>query len=342
MIRRIVALMWAGSVLVAVACRENASLKRSEPPPVVVYCSVDETCAKPILDDFQKESGIKLTVIFDTEAGKTTGLVTRIMAEGRSEKARADLFWSGEIFNTVLLSRQGFLAPYDSPVAGDVPAPFRDANRQWTGTSLRSRVVAFDPRRTPREHVPTRWEDFARPEFAARTAIANPLFGTTRGHVSAMFALWGEERGKAFLKTLKDGGAKILDGNSATVRAVTEGRADFAWTDNDDVQAARRAGWSMESIAPDMGDGGILLIPCTTALLRGAPNPDGGRKLYDHLVSAEVERRLAESDWKSIPVRSELQKKMGLSLPPRSGVTFEAAADAMDAAMSAVREILLR
>lgn len=342
MIRRILMLTLAGSVLFAAACRESASTKRAEPPPVVVYCSVDETYAKPILDDFQKESGVKLTVIFDTEAGKTTGLVTRIMAEGRSGKARADIFWSGEIFNTILLSRQGFLAAYESSVAGEIPPHFRDANRAWTGTSLRSRVVAFDPKKTSREQVPARWEDYARPEIAARTAIANPLFGTTRGHVAAMFALWGEDRGKDFLKAIKKGGAKIFDGNSATVRAVAEGRADFAWTDNDDVWAARRAGWSMDYIAPDMGDGGTLLIPGTVALLRGAPNPEGAKRLFDHLISAEVERRLAESDWKSIPVRAELQKEMGLSLPPRSNVTFDAAADAMDTAVAAVREILLR
>ena len=48
---------------------------------VTVYCSVDEEFARQVLDAFTQETGIVVRPVFDSEAGKTTGLVNRIRAE---------------------------------------------------------------------------------------------------------------------------------------------------------------------------------------------------------------------------------------------------------------------
>jgi iron(III) transport system substrate-binding protein len=157
-----------------------------------------------------------------------------------------------------------------------------------------------------------------------------------------MFALWGEERGRAFLVGLKGGGAMMLDGNSTVVRAVMDGRARFCATDSDDVLVARRQAPSLEMLYPDLGDGGTLLIPCTVAIVRGGPNLDGARALVDFLVSPEVERMLAKSDSGNIPVRTSLREELGLHLPPETKLSFDAVADAMPAAVAAVEDVLIR
>jgi iron(III) transport system substrate-binding protein len=308
----------------------------------VVYCSVDETFARVVLKVFKTRTGIELDIVFDSEAGKTTGLVNRIIAEAAAGRPRADVFWSSEIFNTILLGRQGLLEPYDSPAAADIPPRYRDAQHRWTATATRARVLAFDPARTPRTQVPIRWEQLAEPPFAARATLANPLFGTTRGHVAAMFALWGPGRARAFLTQLRDGGMHLADSNGATVRAVISERADLAATDTDDVWVAQRGGYSLDLAYPDMGDGGTLLIPCSVAIVKGAPHPEAARKLVDFLVSAEVEQMLAQSDSRNIPVRQEVRDRLGLTLPAASAISFDAVADAMNEAVAAVRDILIR
>ncbi len=158
---------------------------------VTVYCSVDEEFARGVLAEFKKASGIEVVTVFDSEAGKTTGLVNRIIAESRAGRVRADVFWSSELFSTIRLGRMGFLAGYDSPAASDIPPRYRDAEFRWTAMASRGRVIAFDPKRTKAAEVPTNWRDLAEDGIASRTAIANPLFGTTRGHVAALFAFWG-------------------------------------------------------------------------------------------------------------------------------------------------------
>lgn len=312
------------------------------PQQVTVYCSVDESYAKPILDHFEAEKGIKVAVIFDSEAGKTTGLVNRLIAEWRSGQPGADVFWSGELFGTMRLAELGVLERYDPSTASDIPVRFRDPINHWTALAVRARVLAFDPAQIPADQVPTRWDELADPKVASHLAIANPLFGTTRGHVAAMFALWGYTPASRFLKGLRDGGAMIVDGNSMAVRAVIDGRARFAVTDSDDVLAARRTGASLDSRMLDMGDGGSLLIPCSVGLVKRGPNQASAKTLVDFLVSEQAERMLAQRGSGNIPVRESLRRELGIDWPGETKVSFLKTMQALDKADSAVREILIR
>ncbi len=308
---------------------------------ITVYCSVDEAFARPILNTYEKNTGRRIDVVFDSEAGKTTGLVQRIMAEAESGRPRGSVFFSSEVFNTILLARRGLLEAYDPPTAADIPERFRDARHRWTAFAARARVLAFDPSRTAATSVPHRWEELAAARFASRTAMANPLFGTTRGHAAAMFALWGTVRARAFLTALRDNGALIVDGNSASVRALMNGRVAYAMTDSDDVWSARRTGASLDLRYLDMGNG-ILLIPCSVAIIKGGPNTDRARELVDYLVSADVERLLAKSTSRNVPVRAVLRDELGIHWPTSTPLSFNAIADSMDEAVKATREILIR
>ncbi len=327
--------------LLLAACDRGADEPTST-PRVVAYCSVDESIAAPILGEFARRTGVGVEAIYDSEAGKTTGLVQRIIHESQSGRVRADVFWSGEVFQTIRLARLNLLSPYASPAAEDIPPRFKDRAGRWVGAAVRARVVAYDPERVKEDDVPAQWEGFKNPRFASRVAIANPLFGTTRGHVAAMFAGWGADRGRSFLSALRDHGARIVDGNSAAVRAVLEGRAEFAFTDIDDVRMAQRSGASLAFRYPDLGDGGTLLIPCTVAVVAGGPNSAGAHALVDYLVSAEMERKLAEGPAGFVPVREGLRKALGISWPAESVVDYEAVAEAAESADAAVRELLIR
>jgi iron(III) transport system substrate-binding protein len=328
--------------LLGPGCRDRGEPEPKPADKLVVYCSIDEVFGRMVLDRFRTRTGIEVVVTFDSEAGKTTGLVNKIIAESQAGRPRADVFWSSELFNTIRLARMGLLVPYDPPTAADIPARYKDPGHRWTALAARARVIAYDPKRLDQADVPKRWADLAEPAFAERTAIANPLFGTTRGHVAAMFALWSESEGKIFLTKLREGGVQLADGNSATVRAVIAGRAEFALTDTDDVWVAQRSGASLDLVYPDMGDGGTLMIPCSVAMIKGRPDNEAARKLVDFLVSAEVERLLAESDSRNVPVRDGLCQALKIARPAESKVSFDAIADAMDGAVKAAREILLR
>lgn len=328
------------TTVLAAGCERSAQVVSKD--QVIVYCSVDESFARSILSLYEQRSGVTVSAVFDSEAGKTTGLVNKIRVEVDTGRTRSDVFWSSEPFNTILLARDGYLVPYVPKTAGDIPARYVDPKARWTGVAVRARVLAFDPKRNSAESLPDTWEELATPPFAGRLAFANPLFGTTRGHIAAMFAVWGPQRATKFLEGLRDNGAQMVDGNSAAVRAVISGRVDWAATDTDDVWLAKRGGHSIDLKYLDMGGGGTLLVPCSVAIVRGAQNHESARRLVDFLVSDEVERLLAQSDSRNIPVRGRLRKELGLTMPIACEIDFSAVADAMDVASAATMDILIR
>lgn len=279
---------------------------------VVLYCSADSQFARPLLAEFEKQAGITVHALFDTEAGKTTGLVERLRAE--KPRPRADVWWSGEVFGTMELAQAGVLAPYKPRAAADIPLPFRGPADLWTGFGLRGRVVAYDPKRVRPEDLPRRWADFSNARYRGRFAIANPQFGTTRGHMATLLANWGDRAFADWLDGLAKNEVRLADGNAHAVQMLLRGQVDLCWTDTDDVYVAQRRGSSIAWVYPDLDSPaphgtripGTLWIPNSVALVKGGPHPKAGRLLIEFLVSAHVEEQLALSDSGNEPVRSAL------------------------------------
>jgi hypothetical protein len=51
---------------------------KTQPLTVVVYVSHDQVFSEPILADFERETGIKVRAIYDTEETKSTGAMNRL------------------------------------------------------------------------------------------------------------------------------------------------------------------------------------------------------------------------------------------------------------------------
>ena len=318
-----------------------AGCERQPPPTVVLYTSVDEEFARRVVADFERETGIRVQAKYDSEAGKTTGFLMLLRREAANP--RCDVWWSSEIYGTIELADEGVLAEYDSPAAADLDPAWRDPGHRWTATAARARVLAFHTGRVNAAEVPTDLRQLAEPQWARRLAIANPQFGTTRGHLATLFLLWGDEPGRAFLTALRDGGVKLADGNAHAVRLLAAGEVDLCLTDTDDVWVAQERGVPVDLVYPTAtADSGPLWIPCTTALVKGGPNPEAGRRLIDYLVSAKVERALAETDSRNVPVRPGLREELKLPGPAPEAADYTRSVQALPQAMEAARDILLR
>lgn len=308
----------------------------------MLYCSVDAPFAKEILESFTKRSGIRVLPLFDTEADKTTGLARRI----RAEKARpqADVFWSSEPFQTITLAEDGLFESFLPETAKDIPLAYRDARDRWIGFSVRARVLAYDPQTIPPEQLPKSWLDLAKPPWASSVVFANPLFGTTRGHIAAMLHLWGEEKFTQWADAMAAAGLpdRLAAGNAHAAKQVSLGQFTLAATDTDDVFVLQANGAKIRMTYPDMGLGGTLLIPNTVAVLKNGPHRQAARRLAAFLCSEFVEEALAKSRSGNVPVRPALRAKLGMVLPPASPVDYVQIARAMDRAVQIVAQRWLK
>lgn len=274
---------------------------------VVVYVALDRLYAQPILEAFTAKTGIEVLPKWDTEATKTTGLVTTLRSE--AARPRCDVFWNNEVSQTIGLASDGLLEPYESPAAADLPGWARPTPRTWTGFAARARVLIVNTDLVPAAERPDSVEALADPRWKGRCAIAKPLFGTTATHVAALFA-WDEARGKDWLARIKANDVVVCAGNADVKDRVAQGELAFGLTDTDDANLALLAGQPVAVVFPDQGDDqpGTLLIPNAVSILKGAPHPEAARRLVDYLLSPAVEEQLAQARSVQVPLRAGLAR----------------------------------
>jgi iron(III) transport system substrate-binding protein len=312
---------------------------RSARQEVVLYCSVDQAIAETIIAVFEKQTGIKVLARYDTEASKTVGLVQRIRAEAGAPTA--DVFWSGEVFHTIRLAREGLLTSYHSEATANWPARFFDPNGLWYGFALRARVIGYNTNRVSSQEAPKSLEDVLHAKWKGRIVMASPEFGTTGGDVASWFAHYGPQRAKEILQRLKDNEVRIVSGNSTAVRMVVTGQADICFTDTDDVYAGQRNGWPIAMNLLDQNDEGALAIPNTAAMIKGEPHPEAAKALMQFLLSEELERLLAGSDSHNSPVHVSIAREYPqYAIPHALNLDYGRIAGFLPLAIEAAEEIL--
>jgi iron(III) transport system substrate-binding protein len=277
---------------------------RTQVPTVVVYVSHDQVFSEPVLTDFEKETGIKVRAVYDTEETKSTGAMNRLIAE--KNNPQADVYWANEPVRAEVLRQQGIAAPYISQNAEGISATFKDPNGYWTGFAARARVLIVNKKISAKPDSLLAYTD---PRWRGRAVMANPLFGTTTTEIAALFVLWGDERAQAFINAIRANGVKLSPSNGDSADLVARGEFDFGLVDTDDVVSRVRQQQPVELVYPDQGADGIgcFLVPNAVVLIAGGPHPDMARKLIDYLLSKEVEAKLARSDAAQIPLHPGVQ-----------------------------------
>src|SRR6266508_3075520 len=189
---------------------------------VVVYVSEDQVFSEPILKDFERETGITVKSVFDTEESNSTGVMNRLIAE--KDNPQADVYWANEPVRADALKQRGVSTPYVSASAEGIADQFKDPEHYWTGFSARARVLSVNARST---FKPAGVMAYTDPSAKGRTAIANPLFGTTTDYVAALFAIWGDDRARTFMNDMKSNGVKMTTSNGESADLVADGHVDF-------------------------------------------------------------------------------------------------------------------
>ena len=271
---------------------------------VVIYTSVDQVYSEPVLEKFEDETGIKVKAVYDVEAAKTTGLVNRLIAE--KGNPLADVWWNGEIAQTILLKEEGVLTPYSSTEVDEIPSAYIDTEGYWTGFGGRARVLLVNTELVAPEDYPASIFDLVGYiENGYSVGLAYPVFGTTATHVAALYAEMGPDAAELFLMDLKVAGVLVFDGNGVVRDRVAQGLLDMGLTDTDDSIGAIERGSPVEMVFLDQDDGqmGTLKIPNTVAMVNDGPNPDEAEMLIDYLLSEENVADLVESGWFQLPLR---------------------------------------
>ena len=241
------------------------------PSHVVAYVAQDQVYAEPIFGAFEKETGIKVKPVFDSEAVKTVGLANRLLAE--KEHPQCDLFWGNEEMRTRLLAAKGV---------------FREPNG-WAAFGYRSRRLVINTNRLSISSAPHSLLELTNSNWRGKVALAFPQFGTTGAHFCALRQHWGDAAWESWCRALAANKPFLVDGNSVVVKLVAQGEAWVGMTDSDDIADGQREGLP---VAPLTMNEETLLIPNTVALTRGAPHLGAAQQLFDFLQRPEIVKQL--------------------------------------------------
>jgi len=272
---------------------------------VVVFTAHDRIYSEPILAEFQRRTGITVEPVYDAEAAKTTGLINRLLA--RRDDQECDVLWNNEPTQTASLAQAGVLEPYRSPSAARIPATYRDPQDRWTGFAARVRLFVYNTKKFPTNPPPASLATFTDPAYRGQGVIALPYYGTTFTHVGVLHQRRGAVWLKDWFTRAKDNGTAFAPGNGAACELVASGERSFGLTDTDDAHRAILEGKPIAFAIPDAAEIGPILMPNTVALVKGAPHGAEAKQLIDYLLSADVERRLAEMDGAQIPLGEDLR-----------------------------------
>ena len=284
----------------------------SQKPDVVVYCSLDQVHAEPILALFELQTGLKVEAHFDVGRNKTVGLVNRLLAE--ASQPYADVYWNNEVAHTIRLKRAGLTAPYQSPSAADIPPSFKDPQHHWAGFAARARVLLAHEKATQLPHF---IQDIGQSSATSAGAMAAPLTGTTLTHMAVWADIHTPNFVFAWLQTALDSPLSIAGGNADAMRRVCEGDVPWCLTDTDDAAAAIANGYPVEMhyLGQSQSQPGVLVIPNTICLIADGPHPEAAKSFIDFALSRQVEEHLAAGRSRQIPLRPHVPTPPTMQIP---------------------------
>jgi iron(III) transport system substrate-binding protein len=277
---------------------------------VVIYSARKEELIRPALDAFQKETGIRVTLL----SGKAGDLARRIELERNDPKG--DLFLGTTAGIAELLRRKGLLAPYFSPAAQEIPEEFRAPDGAWVGITGRVRVLIYNKHLVTARDLPASYFDLTDPRWKGKVAVASMAERTTVSWLAALMVLRGEEAVRQYVRGLHDNGLKVLNNNTEVRKAVARGEYAIGITNHYYylLQLQDDPASPVGILYPDQEPEGIgtPVFSITAAIIKGAKHPEATRALVDFLLGAKGNRLLVQGEFEipllpRVPVPGEEQ-----------------------------------
>jgi len=260
--------------------------------PLTLYSAQHPQVVDLLIRRFTKETGIPVRL----HAGEGPEIASQIVAEGSASPA--DVFFTENSPELMLLDEKGLLAPVDPATLAAVPRRYSAPDGNWVGVLARENVLAYDPSLIQKSALPQSLMDLARPHWKGKIAIA-PTDADFLPLVDAVAAVQGEAAALAWLKGLKRNAA-LYDDDEGVVAAVNRGAVATGIINNyywyrlrTELGAAKMR--SRLYYFPPGNIGGLVNIS-GAAVLKSSRHSAEAERFLAFLVSRPVQEMLGRSD----------------------------------------------
>jgi len=275
------------------ACQEQPSdTPASEAPVLSVYSGRSEALVKPIIEQFEQETGIQVNVRY----GSTSQLATALQEEG--EQTGADVFWGQDAGGLGAIHESGMLLPLPDTLLQQIPTSFRNTAGTWIPTSARARTLAYAPDRVDTTALPSSVFDLTDPKYRGRVGWA-PTNASFQSFVTAMRKLEGDERTRTWLRDMKANGTKSYNNNTAIIEGIANGEIDLGLPNHYYLHRFKSEdpAYPVEQTFFRTGDPGALVNVAGIGVLKVSDQQEAALRLIDFLLSQQAQTYFANETY---------------------------------------------
>lgn len=275
---------------------------------VNVYSYRQPFLVEPMFNEFTKETGIKVNVMF-----AKTGIAEKLAQEG--EYSPADVILTVDISRLAELTDKGLVQPVNSDIIeANVPAQYQDKENEWFALTTRTRSVYSSRDRVGKLGDDFTYQDLVKPEFKGKICTRSGKHPYNISLVASMIAHHGEAEAKQWLEGVKANLARKPQGNDrGQVKAIKEGLCDVSLGNSYYLGAmvndAEQKAWADAVYInfPNQKTTGTHVNISGMAMAKYAPNKANAQKLMEFLTGDKAQRMYAEVNFE-YPVKAGVER----------------------------------
>lgn len=286
----------------------SASSAYAADKSLTIYSERKEQLIQPILEQYTKETGVKITFLSDSAAT----LTQRLKAEGA--KSPADILMAVDAGSLWNAAEQGLFEPTKSAaLESNVPSYLRDPNGLWYGLTIRARTIVYNPQKIKPEEIKS-YENLASPAFKKRVCLRTSKKVYNQSLVGMLIAERGEPAAEKIVKGWVDNlAAPVFADDTAVIEAVDAGQCDvgivnsyyFGRLQKKNPKLGAKLFWTPKA------EGGVHINISGAGIVKTSKNKAEAQKLMEWLVSEKAQKLFTDIDFE-YPVNTKVQPTAAL------------------------------
>jgi iron(III) transport system substrate-binding protein len=266
---------------------------------VNVYCSVQVEWCTLAANEFQKATGIKVSMT-QKGSGET---IAQLKAEAQNPKG--DVWFGGTGDPHLQAAEDGLTEAYKSPKLSELhPWAIKqntDSGGKTVGIYMGALGYGYNTEILAKKGVkpPACWVDLLKPDFKGEIQMANPnSSGTAYVAIATLVQLMGEDKAFDYLKKLHTNINSYTRSGTAPIKAVARGETGVSISFIHDGVTEALAGFPVKVTTPCEGTGFEI---GSMSIVKGARNLANAKKFYDWALSPEAQKLGAQAKQFQVP-----------------------------------------
>ncbi|MDO4246907.1 MAG: extracellular solute-binding protein [Deinococcus sp.] len=251
---------------------------------LTVYSGRAKTFVDPIVQQFERQTGIKVNVRYGTDAQ----LVAALREEGK--RSPADVFWGNSVGALGELSESGLFSKLGTASYRNIDDDYRPDSGDWLPTTVRFRVLAYNKDKIKPANLPGSILDLPKMQSLKGRIGWTVSYPSFQDFLAGMIAKHGEATTRQWLIGMKALNPKdYKTSNVGLLEAIRAGEIDVGLTNHYYIQRVNRLNYPIETHFFKAGDIGNLGNATGAALLKTSKNRAAALRFLQTLTGKDAQ-----------------------------------------------------